>query len=355
MSKVLYLYSELSPYLKPMFETLVDDYNVDLHVVFWDKNKLTPYEHDENAKIKYYKRSELNSEKIDRLIKTIEPDLIFAVGWMDKGYMRPLFNARRKGIDVVCGFDEVWNNTLRQKVGSLVFRIFGNLFFNFAMVSFTRQFEFARKLGFKTNNIIMNSLSADVDLFELPEEALSSKRANYPKSFIFAGRFSPEKGIQDLLEAYKIYKNELGGVWGLTLVGDGPVEVELDVDGVKCLGFQEPKQLKNSFKNAGALVMPSRFDKSPLVVHEACCSGLPLILSDNIGNKSTFLIDGLNGFSFESENVQALASCLKRIEALTIAKLDEFSKISYSLSKRVSPKISAGSLLSITIQNPKKN
>ena len=163
MSKVLYLYSELSPYLKPMFETLVDDYNVDLHVVFWDKNKLTPYEHDENAKIKYYKRSELNSEKIDRLIKTIEPDLIFAVGWMDKGYMRPLFNARRKGIDVVCGFDEVWNNTLRQKVGSLVFRIFRNLFFNFAMVSFTRQFEFARKLGFKTNNIIMNSLSADVD------------------------------------------------------------------------------------------------------------------------------------------------------------------------------------------------
>lgn len=347
MLKVLYLYSELSPYLEPMFEALVNEYNVELHVVFWDKNRLTAYDHAANKNVRYYQRSDYNSQQIDLLIKTIKPDLIFAVGWMDWGYMQPLFNARKSGIDVACGFDEIWNGTIRQKFGSLAFKILGGRFFNYAFVSFTRQFEFARNLGFDTDNIIMNALSANTELFDLTGEEFSKKIDNYPKSFIFAGRFSPEKGIQDLLEAFSIYKNKLGGDWGLTLIGDGPLEVDPDIESINVLGFQDPTKLRESFRQAGAFVLPSRSDKSPLVVHEACCSGLPVILSSNIGNKTTFLIEGLNGFSFKSGDVQDLALALKKFDDIKLSKLADFSRMSYNLSKRVSPTISAGSLLSI--------
>ena len=347
MKKVLYLYSEISPYLEPLFDIFVKKYSIDLHVVYLDKKKLTPYKHIENSKIKFYKRSMYNYVEINELANQIKPNFIFCVGWMDLGYLYTLFKSRRKGVDVVCGFDEIWKNTIRQNIGGFLFKFFGKLFYNYAFVSFTLQYEFARKLGFNKKNILMNALSANVKLFNVSERKFKIKTRNYPKTFIFVGQFIHRKGLKELVEAYRIYKNDLNGTWKLVLVGDGPLKNEDWFDNIQTLEFTDPKSLKEIFYSAGAFILPSREDKSPLVVHEACCSRLPLILSDSIGNSSSFLVEGLNGFSFETNNTRMLAQKLKRFDDLSLSNIIDFSNVSYDLSKRVSPEICAGSLLSI--------
>jgi glycosyltransferase involved in cell wall biosynthesis len=249
---------------------------------------------------------------------------------------------------VVVGFDDIWRGTLRQKIGSLMIKILGKYFFSHAFVSFSRQYEFAKKFGFNDGNIIFNALSCNTELFHQSRTNIKEKLNNYPQVFIYAGRFSKEKGIQSLVNAFKIYRNQLGGTWRLICVGGGNLRYLLeDEKNIEIIDFLCQEDLLSLFNKAGAFIMPSYLDMCPLAVHEATSACLPIILSSNVGNKSTFLIDGYNGFSFESNSSVGLASAMFKLSSKNGAELFEMGMNSYSLSTRVTPNISAASLVSI--------
>ena len=147
--KILYLYAELSPYLRPVFEAYIKTYGIELHVVYWDHIKLTPYEPAIMDGVTYYKRTEYKLTKLKQLAQEIEPDLIYVVGWMDMDYLRITRKWRARGVPIVVGFDDVWTGNFRQQLGSLVMKSIGKLFFSHAFVSFSLQYEFAKRLGFK--------------------------------------------------------------------------------------------------------------------------------------------------------------------------------------------------------------
>jgi glycosyltransferase involved in cell wall biosynthesis len=346
--KILYLYSELSPYLRPVFELYVKKYGAYLHVVHWDHNRLTPYLPVPMEGVIYYNRSEFNLKKLNKLSEEISPDLIYIVGWMDIDYLRVVRVWRKLGVPVVVGFDDIWRGTLRQKMGALLIKCIGRLFFSHAFVSFNRQYEFAKRLGFKDESIVFNLLSCDRSYFQGAKFRLQEKGNNYPRRFVYVGRFSREKGIDILVEGFKLYRDCYSGSWDLLCVGIGDlVHLLQNVEGLEFRGFVGQDDLALIFENSGALVLPSYSDVSPLVVHEATTSCLPLILSSGVGNKSTFLIDGFNGFSFRSGSVRELALAMKKMSSLADLELIEMSKRSEVLSMRVSPEMSAASLMSI--------
>ncbi len=350
--KILYLYAELSPYLRPVFEAYVKTYGAELHVVHWDHLRLTPYQPALMCDVHYYKRSETNLVKLNKLSEEIVPDLIYVAGWMDKDYLRISRRWLARGIPVVAGFDDVWCGSFRQRLGSLIMRGVGKLFFSHAFVSFSRQYEFAKRMGFKDENIIFNLLSCDTNLFQQSYSRLPVKEISYPHTFLYIGRFSKEKGIDLLVDAFKLYRSKFGGSWSLLCVGGGKLRPLFE--GVECLrvlDFVSPSELLSILDTSGVFVMPSYKDMSPLAVHEAASACLPLILSSGVGNKSTFLIDGFNGFSFSSSSVNGLASAMHKISSLTDAELIEMSTRSYILSKRVSPEMTAASLMSILLNN----
>ena len=105
---ILYLYSELGPYNIPVLRLLVEKYNVTVHVVSWDVKKLKPYSPPEIEGIKYYNRSNFSSLGILELCKSIDPDIVYVSGWMDKGYFSSLKWSRNRNIPVVTGFDDQW-------------------------------------------------------------------------------------------------------------------------------------------------------------------------------------------------------------------------------------------------------
>ena len=61
--KILFLYSEIGPYNIPVFQCLVRNHGAEVHVVCWDKHRLTPYVPPPIQGVMWYRRSELSSKR----------------------------------------------------------------------------------------------------------------------------------------------------------------------------------------------------------------------------------------------------------------------------------------------------
>jgi glycosyltransferase involved in cell wall biosynthesis len=132
---------------------------------------------------------------------------------------------------------------------------------------------------------------------------------------LFVGRLEREKGVEVLLEAWRLAA--LGDNAALVLAGDGPVEAR--GPGVNALGGVPREELPALYAGADALVLPSIrtatfLEPWGLVVNEAMHQGTPVIASDAVGAVAGGLVrDGRNGLVAPAADPRALAT---RIQAL---------------------------------------
>ena len=339
---ILVFYACMVPSWIPVFKEWVRlGHQVD--VVHWDHLAITPYVPPALDGIKFHSRSNFQTTDLKRLIDDIKPAIMFVSGWVDKGYLSAAMHARSHyDCPVVCGFDDWWKGTLRQRVGSLIPNWFRRKIFSHGWVSGPRQYEFCKRLGFVDEEIIFNFLTCDVEHFKRVD------RATFEKVFLYVGRFSKEKGIADLAKGFDYYRRQLGGTWKLHCVGNGPLKDQLgSIKGLKIFEFCAPDDLLRHFHTAGAFVLASTQDYSPLVVHEAVCAGRPLIISSNVGNLSTYAVNEFNGFIFPSGDWRELAKIMKRFEKLPAERRDFFGENSVTLSQRSTPEIAAASFISV--------
>lgn len=138
------------------------------------------------------------------------------------------------------------------------------------------------------------------------------------------GRQIPKKNFLLLLNAYQNYTSKSVTPKELVLVGNGP-EHELLVDfveknrlnTVKFLPFKSQDELKNLFQKAYYFVLPSRHGETwGLVVNEAMATGLPVVVSNQVGCASTLVKEGVNGYTFSPNNVNELADLLVKMDTL---------------------------------------
>ena len=112
--------------------------------------------------------------------------------------------------------------------------------------------------------------------------------------------------------------------------------------------FLQPTDLIKEIEKAGCFILPSIYEPWGVVVHEFSAAGCPLILSNDIGAKSTFLIDGFNGFSFKHKfDNSSMIKAMKKIINKTDKELIEMSKNSHKISRKISPTSSAKNLISV--------
>lgn len=345
--RIFYLYTELTPYITRVFQEIRRQSDAELYVVYWDKGGNTPYRPENIEGVSYFKRSEHDSSAISNLVLDTSPDLIYVTAWQDKTYLKACVKARQKKIPVLAGFDDIWENSLRQVVGSYAAKFLRKRYFSHAWVSGPRQFEYAKKFGFANEEIVYYLFSGNFDLFNKAAETNQEKRDNYPTRFLFVGRFAPAKAVDVLTEAYRIYRAN-GGLWDLACAGNGPQrEVLKSQPGIEVLDFLAQDDMPGEIARSGAFVLPSRRDVSPLVVHEFAAAGMPLILSRNIGNRPMFLIEGFNGFSFQRESASDLAAKMSLMSRLTSDELVDMSEASRLLASQHRPEFVAASLLSV--------
>ena len=104
---------------------------------------------------------------------------------------------------------------------------------------------------------------------------------------VTVSRFHPEKRLRTVLDAFRIARRSRP--LGLVLVGDGPQRRRVEgwaaeIPGVHVAGYLEDRALlAATLASADAMVHGSAAETYGLVVAEAICSGLPLVVPDRGG------------------------------------------------------------------------
>lgn len=341
--KIVFLYSEIMPYNIPVFKALVSK-GFEVHVIRWDNKRISPYNPPEVPGVIFYNRSNFNKFKLlYTKIVHISPRIIYTSGWMDYLYCLVACKYRLKyKIPVIAGCDSQWQGG-KQWVNVLISSFCHKIWFSHILVAGMWQYEYARRLGFSKNQILTHVYSADVTTFQTVD--IDKKRYDYPKNLLFVGRFSKEKGITYLINAWNSISNYKG--WNLILVNGGGDISFKESSNIIIKEFMSQKELVDLMQNSGAFILPSIFEPWALVLHEAASAGLPILSSKKCGAVPYFVINNYNGFVFESESENAIKEKLEYLFNMNDAELIMMSEHSRSLSYRINPDIVASSILSI--------
>jgi len=346
--KILFLYAEVMGYTMATLKALSSQ-GVESHVVHWDKSKLTPYRAPDVDNIYFYSRSAQDIRTLSSLAEQINPSIIFVSGWADHLYLVFSREMCSKGRTVISGFDAQWRGTLKQQFAALLSRFhFFFMFYSHAWVAGASQYEYVRRLGFRPHQIIFNLYSAEVYVFHAAyHDSISIKRKSYPHRFLFVGRLERVKGLDVLLKAWRILGEEQSD-WELHLIGNGSLNKYFcSISGITVKSFMSEAELAYEASAAGCFVLPSRLEPWGVVVHEFAAAGLPLILSDAVGARTAFLVSGWNGYCFRAGDPIQLASFMRKVIHSADSQLISMGDKSYNLSHRITPELSAASLLSI--------
>jgi glycosyltransferase involved in cell wall biosynthesis len=344
--KIVFLYTELATYFLACIEALLKTNNAEIHVIHWEVNAEAPFQFSIPSEIKTYRRNSFNDKALHDLVNKINPDLIYVSGWIDKEYLK-VCKQYKKRIPVIVGFDNQWRGTLRQWIAVFLspFRILNH--FTHCWVPGSLQTEFALKLGFKKNNILTGYYSCDFSLFHSQYlQNREQKAKDFPKRFIYVGRYVETKGIRDLWNAFAELQHDSPNDWELWCIGTGPLEPFIHPK-IRHFGFVQPAHLPKYLKETGVFVLPSHFEPWGVVVHEFAAAGFPMVCSDEVGARVTFVEDGYNGYIYTSGNVNALKMVLNKIMNLDQAALISFGDNSVEKAKLITPEIWSKQLMTL--------
>ncbi|MCM8808457.1 MAG: glycosyltransferase family 4 protein, partial [Candidatus Omnitrophica bacterium] len=193
------------------------------------------------------------------------------------------------GIRSVVTFDSV--NYLHQKwnkFAKLVLKLGEFFAVKFAdrviVVSDTIKEFIEEKYDRKDLIVIPNGIN--IQEFVSPGGTLKKYNLEPKKYILCVARFVPEKGLHDLINAYKKIGNPN---FKLVIVGDADIETDYsrkikttakNINGIVLTGILTGKDLNEIYSNAGLFVLPSYYEGLPIALLEALSYGLPVLVSD---------------------------------------------------------------------------
>jgi glycosyltransferase involved in cell wall biosynthesis len=136
--------------------------------------------------------------------------------------------------------------------------------------------EIQRKRGFDKPFVLLPHFSPRPD-----NAATCADNPRRHPYFLFAGRLEKIKGLQEVIPAFRSYPQA-----DLLVAGTGAYEPEIHrlAQGMKnlvFLGWLSAQQLRDLYRNAIALIVPSLcYEISPMVILEGFAHGLPAIAND---------------------------------------------------------------------------
>jgi len=170
--------------------------------------------------------------------------------------------------------------------------------------------DYLLQMGIPPSQIILLPLGVDTGRFS----PASAKNIDRPFRALFVGQLGIRKGLHHLLEAWQ--QLDLPNA---ELLLAGSVDKHQFGDKVlgkyrgayRWLGFVEA-QLPKVYQDSAIFILPSLAEGAALVMHEAMASGLPCIVSTNVG---CTLRDGVEGFVIPIGDVKALEDRILRLYA----------------------------------------
>lgn len=173
------------------------------------------------------------------------------------------------------------------------------------------EYESAIAYGLEKNNqvVIYSGLSG--------EKGIIDSKIMLPKgkiNILYVGRFDSQKGLDILLEAFKICNREdlHLTIIGDNVVGDGAKIEKINSEKITFMGWVPHEKLASYYNACDVVVMPSRWEAFGLVAIEAMKYGKALIVS-NKGALPELVQEDVNGMIIDIDDKKSFKKTLERL------------------------------------------
>jgi glycosyltransferase involved in cell wall biosynthesis len=309
--RIAYCWMGYSSYMASCWRALNAYEDVDLHIIScmfknpgFKDNLIADLPHTRTTP------QDLSLDALTSFLDDFQPDIMIVSGWKLPVYQRVVKAKKYAHIIKILAMDNPWEGSIRQYFGRLRHR---NYFRRFKYISTPgeRAAILAQVLGFsRQQNIPILYSVDDRNLTPIFERRMEDSY-QWPKRFLYIGRYEHVKALDILTEAYSRYRSRVDSPWPLTCTGGGSLDHLLeDVEGIQNVGFTQPAELPELMLQHGVFVIASRYEPWGLVLPETACSGMPIVSSDACGPVTELIRPLYNGMIFPSEDIDALTDAL---------------------------------------------
>lgn len=305
--------------------------------------------------------------RVGSVLDKARPAVVVVPGWADsaalgglrwciQNHCPAIVMSESQAIDE---FRSLWKEFIKQRVVKC---------FSAALVGGIQHADYIAKLGMPQDRIYRGYDAVDNHYFTQGAQEVKSQKSELrrkhglpEKYFLASARFVQKKNMPRLLQAYARYRelvsnstirNPQSTIWSLVLLGDGVLRAELEKQvsalglqsSVSMPGFKQYPDLPAYYGLASAFVHASTTEQWGLVVNEAMASGLPVLVSDRCGCTPDLVEDGVNGFTFDPHDVEALAQLMLRISSMLPAELSQLGSESQRIIANWGPERFASGL-----------
>lgn len=321
--KILILAAHIQPYMHQAIASLLQSGHISVMLVHEPAAPTAPSETPEHQHLTSITYTRNDPANIFERIKAFQPDVTYTAGWMNKRYLLWLMYLKSVGSVTICGMDNQWKNTWKQKALSMSGRWFRKLF-DYIWVPGTMQYEYAARLGFPPDRILTDLYTTDTERFNA---AYTSFRENcngrFPKTLLYAGRMVPHK-VAGLIEGFCGVEDAARHSWKLLLVGNGPLasnELVRSHPAIEYVPFMHQNELLSVAAEGGVFCLCSYDEPWGMVAQEFACAGMPLIMSRQCGSQPHFLSDGYNGYVCDGLVKESISGAIRKIVSLSDQEL----------------------------------
>jgi glycosyltransferase involved in cell wall biosynthesis len=295
---------------------------------------------------------QLNPSIIWELFKD-RPDLLIIFGWNSYSNWLAAKTAKILGIKIAVRGENPLNQELLKASWKLFIKkiIFIPVFklVNFFLYIGEENRKFYKYYGVSDKKLFFAPYAVDNNFFFQKNEEIKSRRTELRAKYgfgvgdtvlLFVGKLIEKKRPQDLLLAYRKLVLENPNL-KLVFVGDGNLRLDLEKEttnlpGVVFVGFKNQSELPEFYTLADTFVLPSGMGETwGLVINEAMCFGLPVLVSSLVGCGSNLVKEGKNGFIFQFGDIEDLCVKLKLLVSIP-HKMSEFGHESKEVIKKYS-------------------
>lgn len=318
--RVLIFWSRISGYMAASWKRLSGLDGIDLSVVAWSVSAAKDNAAFDESIVNglnchLYPPQVVPLDELSAIADQVQPDIVVVPGWIHPSHRKLAIQLKRRfGCRVVMGMDTPWTGTPKQRLSQVVRRA-QLRHVDHVFTAGSQASDYAKRLGFSTDQITEVVYAWDEQLFgrvaigqaadtnsRRPEDVPSDSNG-----FLFVGRYVPEKGLADLLDAYTQYRRAVADPWPLTCCGTGPLGNQLsETEGVQDRGFQAPEAIPAIMRRSRAFLFPSTYEPWGVALAEAMGAGLPAISTDACGAARDLIQQDQNGRIIPASSPDAL-------------------------------------------------
>lgn len=140
---------------------------------------------------------------------------------------------------------------------------------------------------------------------------LSFYKSDSVTNFLYVGRLSSEKNLEQLVKIFNSLPN-----LSLNIIGFGPLETHLitiSKENIIFLGAIANSELFAYYRSNDVFILPSLSEPWGLVVEEALNNGIPVIVSDKVGCAPEIVRNDINGLIFDLTDKEGLKKAILKI------------------------------------------